>query len=208
VLLVGAGALKFARRMGFLEQELLTAESKARWEKERDDFWVGGRQAATAASVTGNHDTVCVLGVDARGNLASAVSTSGLSWKLAGRVGDSPILGAGSYVDNDVGAAAATGVGELTLRTLASFAIVERMRAGSDPERACREVMERILAKVPETRTDKRLELAFIALDKRGRHGAVALRGGPQAFPYALASGEAPAAMQHSPVILSEAPAK
>ena len=204
VLLVGAGALKFARRMGFIEQELLTPESKARWEKEKDDFWLAGRPAATAASVTGNHDTVCVLAIDARGDLASAVSTSGLSWKLAGRVGDSPILGAGSYVDNDVGAAAATGVGELTLRTLASFAIVERMRAGSDPERACREVMQRIMAKVPDTRSDKRMELAFIALDKRGRHGAVALRGGAQAFPFALASGQTAPAMQNAPVLLSE----
>lgn len=183
VLLVGGGALSFARKMGFAPQDLTTPESTALWKKikEKRSFW---RE---------RHDTVCMLALDARGDLASAVSTSGLPCKLAGRVGDSPILGAGSYVDNDVGAAAATGDGELTLRTLASYAIVERMRAGVEPQAACEEMLERVMKKVPELRTSDRLGLAFIALDKQGRAGGASLRQGKKGpFRYSLArAGEA-----------------
>lgn len=208
-LLVGDGARRFARRMGFVEQELTTPESLARWQQLKDDFWVGGRESAggtragaVPVSTPPGHDTVCVLAVDARGDLASAVSTSGLEWKIAGRVGDSPILGAGSYVDNEVGAAAATGVGELTLRTLASFAIVERMRAGSDPEQACREVMARVIAKIPAVKSDPRMGLAFIALDKRGRGGAISLRAGGDPFRFAYAGGQAAPAMHDAKAVL------
>jgi N4-(beta-N-acetylglucosaminyl)-L-asparaginase len=186
VLLAGAGALTFARKMGFKEQDLITPESRARWEKlkGKTDFWVE------------QHDTVCLLGVDAGGNLASAVSTSGLGRKLAGRVGDSPILGAGSYVDNEVGAAAATGVGEFTLRTCASFAIVERMRAGQSPQRACEDTLDWVMRKIPELRTDARHQLAFIALDKHGRPGAAVVRKpAEKPFKYAFAAGPKAATM-------------
>ena len=133
--------------------------------------------------------------MDARGDLATAVSTSGLPWKLAGRVGDSPIIGAGSYVDNEVGAACATGVGELTLRTCASFAVVERMRAGADPTAACTAVLNQILRIAPEVRTDPQLQLAFIAMNKRGQVGAAVYRKQKKVFRYALARGAEPPAL-------------
>lgn len=181
VLLVGAGANAFAKKLGFKEQELLSKEVRAEWEaakKTRDSFWRDDR-----------HDTVCAIGLDQAGNLAVAVSTSGLSGKLAGRLGDSPIIGAGSYVDNDVGGAAATGIGELAIKNAASFAIVERMRAGIDPTRACREILDRIVKKHPEVKTDPKAQLAFIAMSKQGAVGAAALRIQKKVFRYALSRG-------------------
>jgi isoaspartyl peptidase/L-asparaginase-like protein (Ntn-hydrolase superfamily) len=185
VLLVGAGANAFAKKMGFAEQDLLTPESRAAWQKAKASFWKPGPD---------HHDTVCCIGMDARGDLATAVSTSGLPWKLSGRVGDSPILGAGSYVDNEVGGACATGVGELTLRTCASFAVVERMRAGADPTAACTAVLNQILKIAPEVRTNTNMQLAFIAMNKRGQVGAAVYRKQKKLFRYALARGaETPA---------------
>ena len=140
--------------------------------------------------------------MDARGDLATAVSTSGLPWKLAGRVGDSPILGAGSYVDNEVGAACATGVGELTLRTCASFAVVERMRSGADPTAACTAVLNQILRITPEVRTNPQMQLAFIAMNKRGQVGAAVYRKQKKIFRYALARGaEMPALHEVTPLL-------
>lgn len=194
VMLVGAGANAFARKLGFVEQELLTPESRAAWQKAKTTFWKQPPE---------HHDTVCCIGLDERGDLATAVSTSGLPWKLPGRVGDSPILGAGSYVDNDVGGACATGVGELTMRTCASFAIVERMRAGAEPTAACTAVLEQILKIAPEVRTDQRMQLAFIALDKRGRVGAAVVRKQKKVFRYALARGSEPPAMHEVTPLLS-----
>lgn len=184
VLLVGAGANAFAKKCGFVEQELLTPESRAAWQKRKESFWK-----------TEHHDTVCCIGIDARGDLATAVSTSGLPWKLAGRVGDSPIIGAGSYVDNEVGGACATGVGELTLRTCASFAVVERMRAGADPTAACTAVLNQILRIAPEVRTNTTMQLAFIAMNKRGQVGAAVYRKQKKVFRYALARGAEPPAL-------------
>ena len=185
VLLVGAGANAFAKKCGFVEQELLTPESRAAWQKAKTSYWKKPAE---------HHDTVCCIGIDARGDLATAVSTSGLAWKLAGRVGDSPIIGAGSYVDNEVGGACATGVGELTLRTCASFAVVERMRAGADPSAACTAVLNQILRIAPEVRTDTTMQLAFIAMNKRGQVGAAVYRKQKKVFRYALARGaETPA---------------
>ncbi|HWU87581.1 MAG TPA: N(4)-(beta-N-acetylglucosaminyl)-L-asparaginase [Kofleriaceae bacterium] len=197
VLLVGAGANAFAKKLGFKEQELLSPEVRREWEQRMKDrkesFWRDG-------SV---HDTVCAIAIDAGGNLASAVSTSGLAGKLAGRVGDSPLIGAGNYVDNDVGGACATGIGELAIRNAASFAIVERMRAGVDPTRACQEILERILKKSPEVRTDPNAQLAFIAMNKAGEVGAAALRAQRKMFRYAIARGTktAPALVDVKPMI-------
>jgi isoaspartyl peptidase/L-asparaginase-like protein (Ntn-hydrolase superfamily) len=183
VLLVGAGANAFAKRAGFKEQELMSPEARREWEKRAKDpkasFWRDG-------SV---HDTVCAIAMDARGDLASAVSTSGLAGKLAGRVGDSPLIGPGNYCDNEIGAACATGIGELAIRNAASFAIVERMRAGVDPTRACQEILERMVKKSPEVRTDPRAQLAFIAMNKAGDIGAAALRLTKKTFRYALSRG-------------------
>jgi len=182
VMLVGAGAGAFARKMGFREQELLTPESKRKWLELKSSYWRSSE----------NHDTVCALGLDEHGDLASAVSTSGLGRKLAGRVGDSPILGAGSFVDNDVGAAAATGNGELTMRTCASFAIVERMRSGDEPQRACEEILKRVMARCAELKR-RDYQLAFIALDKQGRAGGAVAHPAKKTFRYALARGAEPA---------------
>ena len=183
VMLVGAGALAFAKKMGFKEQDLLSPKVRAEWEAKRkadpQSFWKHDDR----------HDTVCAIGMDTKGNIASAVSTSGLSNKLAGRLGDSPIIGAGNYCDNDVGGACATGIGELAIRNAASFAIVERMRAGADPTTACREILERVIAKAPYVKTDPKAQLAFIALDKQGRVGAAVLRKQQKVFRYALMRG-------------------
>lgn len=183
VLLVGAGANAFAKKLGFKEQDLLSPEVRAEWEKRakdpKDSFWRDG-------SV---HDTVCAIGMDAKGNIASAVSTSGLAGKLAGRVGDSPLIGAGNYCDNEVGGAVATGIGELAIRNAASFAIVERMRAGVDPTRACQEILERMVKKSPEVRSDPRSQLAFLAMNKSGEVGAAVLRLQKKVFRYALVRG-------------------
>jgi N4-(beta-N-acetylglucosaminyl)-L-asparaginase len=193
VLLVGAGANAFAKKMGFVEQELLTPESRAAWQKAKASFW---------KPAPDHHDTVCCIGLDAHGDLATAVSTSGLPWKLAGRVGDSPILGAGSYVDNEVGGACATGNGELTMRTCASFAVVERMRAGADPTAACTAVLNQILRIAPEVRTNTNLQLAFIAMNKRGQVGAAVYRKQKKVFRYALArGGEKPALHEVTPLL-------
>ena len=171
----------------------MTAESRAAWQKAKASFW---------KKPADHHDTVCCIGIDARGDLATAVSTSGLPWKLAGRVGDSPIIGAGSYVDNEVGGACATGVGELTLRTCASFAVVERMRAGADPNAACIAVLNQILRIAPEVRTDTTMQLAFIAMNKRGQVGAAVYRKQKKVFRYALARGaETPALHDVTPLL-------
>jgi N4-(beta-N-acetylglucosaminyl)-L-asparaginase len=197
VLLVGAGANAFARKVGFKEQELMSPEARRAWEQRAKDpkasFWRDG-------SV---HDTVCAIAMDAKGDLASAVSTSGLAGKLAGRVGDSPIIGAGNYCDNEIGAACATGIGELAIRNAASFAIVERMRAGVDPTRACQEILERMLKKSPEVRADPGAQLAFIAMNKAGEVGAAALRLTKKPFRYALSRGlkAAPALVDVRPML-------
>lgn len=178
VLIVGAGANAFAKKLGFKQEPLITPELLKEWQQtKKDTFW------------RDNHDTVCCIGIDAKGNLASAVSTSGLSNKLSGRLGDSPIIGAGNYCDNDVGAACATGIGELAIKNAASFAIVERMRAGVDPKRACDEILARIVAKHPEIKTNEKAQLAFIAMNKQGAVGAAALRTQKKVFRYALVRG-------------------
>jgi isoaspartyl peptidase/L-asparaginase-like protein (Ntn-hydrolase superfamily) len=180
VLLVGAGANAFAKRVGFKSQDLMTKQLRAEWAKAKaahTSFWID------------KHDTVCAIAVDANGNLATAVSTSGLPNKLAGRLGDSPIIGAGCYCDNDVGGAAATGIGELAIKNAASFAIVERMRAGLDPTAACEEILTRVVKKHPEVETDPDAQLAFIAMTKAGEVGAAVLRPQKKQFRYALVRG-------------------
>ena len=162
VLLVGEGALRFARQHGFPEENLLTDQARERWlewrrKRSPDDNWLDD-----------SHDTVTMLCLDRQGDLAGACTTSGLAWKIHGRVGDSPIIGAGLYVDNQVGAAGATGVGELVLRTLTSFSVVEGMRQGLRPSEACQAAFERMCHLIPEARTTP---LAFIAINKQGEVG-------------------------------------
>jgi len=175
VLLVGDDARRFALEHGFAERELLTEAARLRWEE-----WKNG-QATTGAD---DHDTIAMCALDVTGHLAVACTTSGLAWKLPGRVGDSPILGAGSFVDDEVGAAGATGVGEEVLQTCGSFLVVENMRRGMDPQAACADAVDRILHKHPHA---AELQVAYIALRVDGAVGAFAIREG---FQFALHDGE------------------
>jgi N4-(beta-N-acetylglucosaminyl)-L-asparaginase len=182
VLLVGDGALQFALEQGFPREELLTRESETAWRE-----WLKSAKYRPYTAGPGgkpgdasNHDTIGMLAIDAAGNLSGACTTSGMAWKLHGRVGDSPIIGAGLYVDNEVGGATSTGVGEEVIRNAGSFLVVELMRQGRSPEAACREAVERILHRRPATRD---LQVGFLAIDKAGQVGAWAIQKG---FSYAV----------------------
>lgn len=176
VMLVGDGAQRFALAEGFPKEELLTEESRQAWEKWKKENPAVFRPEANVE----NHDTIGMVAIDSRGNLSGACTTSGLAWKMPGRVGDSPIIGAGLYVDNEVGAASATGVGEAVIRAVGSFLVVELMRQGKSPAEACRLAIERVTKKSENWRD---LQVGFIAIDKRGRFGAYAIR---QGFEYAV----------------------
>jgi len=129
-----------------------------------------------------NHDTIGLLAMDKNGNLSGACTTSGLAYKMHGRVGDSPIIGAGLYVDNEVGAATATGMGELMMKTLGSFLVVELMRQGATAQEACQEAVMRIVRKLDY----KDMQVGYLAIDKAGNTGAYAIHPG---FNYALMQG-------------------
>ena len=168
VLLAGDGAREFARDQGFETRDLLTPDSKAAWEK-----W---RQSAEYKPIINveNHDTIGMIAQDLEGNLAGACTTSGLAYKLRGRVGDSPIIGAGLFVDNEVGACTATGLGEAVMKTLGSFLVVELIRQGRDPQTACEEAVDRIMKKM----SVKDLHVGYLAVDTQGRAGSSALHPG------------------------------
>jgi len=187
VLLTGPGARAFARAEGLEEADLLTDEARRRWEAWRDR---PGRTKPRDPNRDGEHDTIGMLALDARGEVAAATTTSGLAWKLPGRVGDSPIPGAGLYADSAVGAACATGVGEEVLRVCGSFLVVEGMRRGLEPEEAIREALRRIAANPPHGPGHYSRQVAFLALRRDGAAAALALRDG---FEYATARpGRAP----------------
>lgn len=169
VMLVGSGAREFALKQGFKETNLLTEKQRVAWEK-----WKAERKPPA-----NNHDTIALLALGADGNIAGGCSTSGLAYKLDGRVGDSPILGSGLYVDNNVGAAGATGVGENVMRFCGSFLVVEFMRQGMHPQEACLATLRRIQS----LHKGGPLQINFIALDKQGRYGAA---GSGADFPYAV----------------------
>ena len=173
VMLVGEGALEFAMSNGFQKANLLTPDARKAWEK-----WKKNQEAGKPVGT--GHDTIGMLALDAEGDLAGACTTSGLGFKLPGRVGDSPIIGAGLYVDNEVGGAAATGVGELVMKTLGSFLVVEMMRTGISPEEACRMALERIAEKIP-LKPD--MQVGFIAINKAGETAGFGLR---KSFEYAV----------------------
>jgi N4-(beta-N-acetylglucosaminyl)-L-asparaginase len=189
VLLVGEGALKFARAHGFKEEDLLTERSRAAWLRWKEtlseaDNWIpakAGTLPEDLPSVLGTHGTINCIAIDAAGRLAGVTTTSGRSWKLAGRVGDSPIIGAGLYVDNEIGAAGSTGRGEANLQTCASFRIVDAMGRGLSPEAACLKACEAVAAKtklVPrlcDASGRPNFGLEFYALNKKGEFGAAGL---------------------------------
>jgi N4-(beta-N-acetylglucosaminyl)-L-asparaginase len=186
VLLVGEGALRFARAHGFKEQDLLTEKSRAAWLRWKEtmsdvDNWFRPPAESLSAElrqVMQTHGTINCIALDAAGRLAGVTTTSGLSWKLAGRVGDSPIIGAGLYVDNEIGAAGSTGRGEANLQTCASFRIVDAMGRGLSPEQACLKACEAVVAKtklVPrlcDAQGRPKFGLEFYALNKKGEFGA------------------------------------
>ena len=170
VILVGEGALKFALDNGFKKENLLTPESEAAWKE-----WLKTSKYAPVINFE-NHDTIGMIAMDANGNLSGACTTSGLAYKMHGRVGDSPIIGAGLFVDNEIGAATATGHGEFVIKTAGSAMVVEMMRQGKSPVEACKEVVNRVAKKYPEKVKD--IQVAFIAINKAGEYGGYCLRKG------------------------------
>lgn len=169
VMLAGRGAYEFAIEQGFEKTNLLTEKAKEAWEKwkEKSEYEpVINRE---------NHDTIGMLALDEAGNLSGACTTSGMAYKIHGRVGDSPIIGAGLFVDNEVGAACATGVGEAVIRIAGSAAIVEAMRHGMSPQEACEMAVKRILEK-HEDHTN--LQVGFIALNRKGQVGSYCIYEG------------------------------
>ena len=169
VMLAGKGAEQFAYEQGFEKTDLLTEESKQAWEE-----WKKTSQYKPIINIE-NHDTIGMLAIDADGDIAGACTTSGMAYKMAGRVGDSPIIGAGLFVDNEVGGATATGVGEEVVRTVGSFLIVELMRQGKSPQEACEEGVKRIIAK---NKDKQDFQIGFIAINKKGETGGYCIHPG------------------------------
>ncbi|MGB9697366.1 MAG: N(4)-(beta-N-acetylglucosaminyl)-L-asparaginase [Ignavibacteria bacterium] len=182
IMLVGEGALKFALKNGFKKENLLTKEAEEMWKE-----WLKSTNYVPEIdSQSQNHDTIGMLALDNGGRLAGACTTSGLRYKMHGRVGDSPIIGAGLYVDGEIGAATATGIGEEVIRISGSHLIVELMRQGKTPRQACEEAVRRII-KAKKGKISDDLQVGFLALDKSGEYGAYAIREG---FQYAVYSPE------------------
>jgi len=177
VMLVGEGARMFALQEGLEAVEIDSKKRYDEWQQQR----MKGRAGSTA-NKKDNHDTIALLVLGPDGNLAGGCSTSGLGGKLPGRVGDSPILGSGLYVDNEVGAAGATGVGENVMRYCGSFMVVEYMRQGLPPQAACEQTIQRIAKQDPK---GLNLSINFVTLDRQGRFGAA---GTDKNFKFAAAS--------------------
>ena len=175
VMLVGEGARQFAISQGFKEIDLLTDESRISWKD-----WKKEQREMTPHET---HDTISVLVQDKNGDMAGACTTSGWAYKLHGRIGDSPIIGAGLFVDNEVGCAAATGLGEEVIKTTGSFLVVELMRQGYDPTKACKEALNRVI-KAHNGNPD--FQIGYIAMRKDGKIGAACLKW---SFEYALSQG-------------------
>ena len=180
VMLSGKGAQDFALSQGFLKENLLTSESEKDWKE-----WVKKSKYKPVINME-NHDTISMLILDKNGDLSGGCTTSGAAWKMHGRVGDSPIIGAGLFLDNEVGAAAATGLGEAVIRTAGSAMVVELMRQGKSPFEACKEIVERIYNKHKDHKDMDYLQVGFIAVNKNGEHGGYSLRSG---FNYAVYNG-------------------
>jgi len=182
VMLVGEGARMFALEQGLESVETNSAERYDAWRKLRAQERPPLQKPGVKPE---NHDTIALLVLSADGNLAGGCSTSGYARKLPGRVGDSPIIGSGLYVDNEVGAAGATGLGENVMRHCGSFLVVEYMRQGLHPQEACLETIRRIVKQEPAGR---KLNISFVALDKKGRYGAASSEKG---FPYSVTTKSA-----------------
>ncbi len=190
VQLVGEGALQFALANGFKIENLLTPESEKAWKKwlknaKYDPMTIPKLlEEKTKKDERGqenNHDTIGMIAMDAAGQISGACTTSGMAYKMRGRVGDSPIIGAGLYVDNEVGAATSTGVGEEVVRICGSHTVTELMRQGYKPGEACKKAVQRIIRMRGEKA--KELQIGFIAINKKGAFGGYSMQKG---FTYAV----------------------
>lgn len=177
IMLSGVGAEEFALSKGFKKENLLTPQSEKDWKE-----WLKKTNYKPIINVE-NHDTISMLILDEKSNLTGACTTSGASWKMHGRVGDSPIIGAGLFLDNEIGAAAATGLGEAVIRTAGSAMVVEQMRMGKSPFNACKTIVERIYKLHKNHKDMEYLQVGFIAVNKQGEYGGYSLRSG---FNYAI----------------------
>jgi len=194
VVLTGDGALQFALANGFEKINLLTPESEKAWKEWLQSsryepvMNIENKKTNDPSPMPGgplNHDTIGMVALDANGNMSGACTTSGMAFKMHGRVGDSPIIGAGLYVDNEVGAATSTGVGEEVIRIVGSHLVVELMRQGLKPAAACKKAVERIIRRNPVQA--KKVQVGFLALNNKGEYGAYALQKG---FTFSVKSGK------------------
>lgn len=195
ILLVGAGALEFAKLMGFEEENLLTERARREWLRWKsqlnpNDNWLDDEQVNNPLE-SAHTGTITCLGLNEKGDISGVTTTSGLAWKIPGRVGDSPIIGAGLYVDNEVGACGSTGRGEAAILESGSRIVVEKMRGGMKPVDACLDVLQRICEKTVEKRLihskgKPKFNLNFYALNKNGAYGAAAIYRGSR---YAVHDG-------------------
>lgn len=174
VQIVGEGAYLFAREMGFEHDDFKSEEAQKAWKE-----WLVSSEYKPIVNIE-NHDTIGLLSMDTKGDIAGSCTTSGLSYKIRGRVGDSPIIGAGLYVDNEIGAATSTGLGELVIKACGSFLIVELIRQGASPQEACEEAVNRI---VKRNKNYNEVQVGFLAINVSGEIGAYAIQPG---FTYAL----------------------
>jgi L-asparaginase/N4-(beta-N-acetylglucosaminyl)-L-asparaginase len=179
--LAGEGALRFALQIGFRTEQLLTPESLRKWQEwkanpKRESYWL---------KPPGNHDTIGFVATDGKGHVASGCSTSGLAWKIPGRVGDSPLVGCGVYADDNIGAASATGNGDVMTNYCTSVSIVHTMARGASPQDACIELMNHIARTDPKNKEEF---ICVIAIDPRGRVGAAQMNKSSR-FQYALWRG-------------------
>ncbi|WP_425414093.1 N(4)-(beta-N-acetylglucosaminyl)-L-asparaginase [Salinimicrobium terrae] len=169
VILAGEGANQFARQHGFEKEDLLTKASEEAYKE-----WLKKKEYKPIINIE-NHDTIGMLCIDQKGDIAGACTSSGLSYKMNVRVGDSPIIGSGLYLDNEVGGAVATGMGEAILKSVGSFLIVELMRQGKSPQEACETAIMRIIKQNPNF---KDFQAAFIAINKNGEIGSYCIQEG------------------------------
>jgi N4-(beta-N-acetylglucosaminyl)-L-asparaginase len=197
VMLVGEGAQKFAVAEGFpLEQQKLSAaaeRSYREWLKKSEykpminieNKGHGPFAPVKLESGEWNHDTIGMVALDASGNMSGSCTTSGAGFKMRGRLGDSPIIGAGLYVDNEIGAATSTGLGEEVIKICGTHLVVELMRQGYKPEAACKKAVERIVRRDKEKA--RSIQVGFIAINKKGEYGGYCLQKG---FNFAVCYGD------------------
>ena len=169
VMLAGRGAEEFAISEGYKKIDLLTETSKKDWEK-----WLENEEYKPIINIE-NHDTIGMLCLDKNNNMSGACTTSGLAYKMKGRIGDSPIIGSGLFIDNKIGGAVATGLGEEVVKTVGSYLVVELMRQGKSPQEACETAVKRI---VSSNSQENKFQVAYIAMNKSGEVGSFSIEPG------------------------------